>query len=174
MLDYIVEDCISFQIRSKFVDIDATLNYTERISNMLLADNPIDRLSNARWCLCEDMKCSDMNQLFLPSRLPKLVQRTSLIVLHTTVSRMNEAVSLQWSTHYCLLVFAEAYNIHYRQKIWNIFISSIFCIFVGCAGCFYTWNTFLRADISLGELISTSQQNEVQRLKNNYFGIFLN
>ena len=30
------------------------------------------------------------------------------------------------------------------------FISTIFCIFVECAGCFCTWNTFLRADITFG------------------------
>ena len=36
-----------------------------------------------------------------------------------------------------------------------IFISTIVGIFVGCAGCFCTWKTFLRTDIAFGQLICT-------------------
>ena len=34
------------------------------------------------------------------------------------------------------------------KKYEIFFISATFCIFVGCAGCFCTWNTFLRAEIT--------------------------
>ena len=56
-------------------------------------------------------------------------------------------------------------------KIWNIFFyfNDFFKIFVGCAVCTYIWNTFLWAGITFGELISTSQQNEAQRCKHDYF-----
>ena len=36
------------------------------------------------------------------------------------------------------------------QKYGILFISEIFCIFVECAGCFCSWNTFLRTDITFG------------------------
>ena len=42
-------------------------------------------------------------------------------------------------------------NINYRPKLWNFFyFIDFFCIFVGCAECFRTWNTFLQADITFG------------------------
>ena len=66
-------------------------------------------------------------------------------------------------------------HMHYRQKIWNIFY---LCDFVHICG---VWRVFLYLKYiptgryyPLGELISTKQQYEPQRFKNNYCGIFLN
>ena len=63
-------------------------------------------------------------------------------------------------------------KIHYRQKIWNIFYFSDFLHSCGVCRVFL----YLKYEqISfLGELISTWQQNEAERFKNNYIGSFLN
>ena len=75
----------------------------------------------------------------------------------------------------CFKAYIKCLYIYTIGKKYGIFfITAIFCIFVESEGCFCTWNTFLRADISFGGVNSTLQQNEVQRFKNNYFGIFLN
>ena len=65
--------------------------------------------------------------------------------------------------------------VHYRKKIWNIFLFQRFCAILWSAQPVselekHTYEQIL----PLGELISTEQQNEGQRFKNNYFDIFRN
>ena len=61
-------------------------------------------------------------------------------------------------------------------KIYGIFfISAIFFSFLwSVQGVSVREIHFYGQMLLLGELISTSQQNEAQRFKNTYFGIFLN
>ena len=52
----------------------------------------------------------------------------------------------------CLCLSMDINDILYTtgKKYGIYFISATFCIFVGGAGYFCTWNTFLRADITFG------------------------
>ena len=58
-------------------------------------------------------------------------------------------------------------------KNYGIFyITAIFVIFVECAGCFCTWDTFLRADITLGVVnyhLTAKWSADVQKQLFRYF-----
>ena len=59
-------------------------------------------------------------------------------------------VNLKW-IHTVMNKHCQSQHIYTTGKKYGIFfISATFCIFVGGAGYFCIWNTFLRADITFG------------------------
>ena len=58
------------------------------------------------------------------------------------------------------------------KKYGIFFITAILCIFVECEGCFCTWNTFLRADITFGGVnfhLTAKWSGKVQKQLFRYF-----
>ena len=64
-----------------------------------------------------------------------------------TIHRAAWSQLTTWTRSICIYIYI---YVHYRQKYGIFFISAMFCIFVECVGFFCTWNTFPRADITLG------------------------
>ena len=95
---------------------------------------------NAWFCAkmpCPTQKCPHrIHQLTLPlSNTPLLIE-----IIFSNFIQMFRLTHWGRVTH-----IANA-----GKKYGIFFISSIFRIFVECVGCFCTWNTFLRADITFG------------------------
>ena len=99
----------------------------------------------------------------MPTSLPVIAYQPckyALIIFFSTQTLVCNSNTKRYSwvvwpitrndTFYVLVNTASIHTYTPGKKYGIFVILAIFCIFVECAGCFCTWNTFPRANISLG------------------------
>ena len=101
---------------------------------------------------CEVTQNRDQSYTILPVICSRnFFSKVSTKIRHSyKLSHVEQFILLVSNTHKWIAVWIGKF-IYTTGKKYGIFcISTIFCIFVECAGCLCTWNTFLRADITFG------------------------